>query len=236
MAYGDLMSGLYTHSFIALSFFISPGSPYASQIPLLPRKSLPTPLINRCGQLTLPNPRRLVFPSPSPSPGVLSIFNTHYLTSSLTNNQDWLSGCLGGSVRHTIPLCPSRTTMARCRLFRWDHCCPSLSTWRCSHRLCMLPLTGQVTVFARSRSEGRRSWSRAPYLLRCRPLRTIRPPPPTVSAELQWGELRRGAFGTCARVAGSFSISEWSVLLSSGQPLVLAVCGRSISKWQHFGY
>ena len=72
--------------------------------------------------------------------------------------------------------------------------------------------------------------------LRCRPLRTIRPPSPTVSAELQWGELRRGAFGTCARFAGSFSISEWSVLLPSGQLLVLAVCGRSISKWYHFGY
>ena len=100
-------------------------------------------------------------------------------------------------------------------LFRWEHCCPSLSTWRYSSCLCTPPPTGQATVFARSRSEGR-SWSRAPYLpLRCRPLRTIRPPPPTVFTELQWGELRRGASGTCARVAGSFSISEWSVLLPS---------------------
>ena len=64
----------------------------------------------------------------------------------------------------------------------------------------------------------------------------MRPPPPTVSTELQWGERRRVAFGTCARVAGSFSISEWSVLLPCGQALVLAVLGRSISKWQHFGY
>jgi hypothetical protein len=40
-------------------------------------------------------------------------------------------------------------------------------------------------------------------LLRRRPLRAIRPPPPTVLAESQWGELRRRAFGTCARVAGS---------------------------------
>src|SRR6201996_3019934 len=121
-------------------------------------------------------------------------------------------------------------------LFRWEHCCPSLSTWRYSSCLCTPPPTGQATVFTRSRSEGR-SWSRAPYLpLRRRPLRTIRPPPPTVFTELQWGELRRGASGTCARVAGSFSISEWSVLLPSGQLLVLAVCGRSISKWQHFRY
>jgi hypothetical protein len=54
--------------------------------------------------------------------------------------------------------------------------------------------------------------------------------------ELQWGERRQGAFITCARIAGSFSISVWSVLLPSGQLLVLAVCGRSISKWHHFGY
>src|ERR1700761_4095146 len=126
-------------------------------------------------------------------------------------------------------------------LFRWEHCCPSLLTWRCRLRhtipLCPFtpPLAGQDTVFARSRSKGRRPWSYTPDLpLRCRPLRTIRPPPPTVFTELQWGERHRGAFGTCARVAGSFSISEWSVLLPSGQLLVLAVCGRSISKWQHF--
>jgi hypothetical protein len=74
----------------------------------------------------------------------------------------------------------------------------------------------KITTQTRSTSETRRSWSYALDLpLRCRPLRTIRPPPPTVSTELQWGELRRGAFGTCARVAGSFSISEWSVLLPS---------------------
>ena len=94
----------------------------------------------------------------------------------------------------------------------------------------------KITTETRSTSETRRSWSCALYLLRCRSLRTMRPPSPTVSTELQWGELRRVAFGTCARVAGSFSISEWSVLLPSGQLLVLAVLGRSISKWQHFGY
>ena len=71
---------------------------------------------------------------------------------------------------------------------------------------------------------------------RCHPLRTIRPPSPTVSTELQWGELHQGAFVTCARVAGSFSISEWLVLLPSGQLLVLAICGWSILKWQHFRY
>jgi hypothetical protein len=54
--------------------------------------------------------------------------------------------------------------------------------------------------------------------------------------ELQWGERRQGAFVTCARVAGSFSISVWLVLLPSGQLLVLAICGRLITKWQHFGY
>jgi hypothetical protein len=107
-------------------------------------------------------------------------------------------------------------------LFWWEHCCPSLSTWRCRLRhtipLCPFtpPLAGQDTVFARSRSKGRRPWSYTPDLpLRRRPLRTIRPPPPTVFTELQWGERHRGAFGTCARVAGSFSISVWSVLLPS---------------------
>ena len=101
-------------------------------------------------------------------------------------------------------------------LFQWEHCCPSLSTWQYSSCLCTPPPTGQVTVFARSWSEGRRSWSRAPYLpLHCCPLRTIRPPPPTVFTELHWGELCWGASGTCAHVAGSFSISEWLVLLPS---------------------
>ena len=43
-------------------------------------------------------------------------------------------------------------------LFWWEHCCPSLLTWRYSSCLCTPPPTGQVTIFARSRSEGRRSW------------------------------------------------------------------------------
>jgi hypothetical protein len=98
-------------------------------------------------------------------------------------------------------------------------------------------IASQITTQTRSMSETWRSWSYTPYLpLCCRPLRTIRPPPPTVSTELQWGERRRAAFGTYAHVAGSFSISVWSVLLPSGQPLVLAVCGRLNPKWQHFGY
>jgi hypothetical protein len=33
--------------------------------------------------------------------------------------------------------------------------------------------------------------------------------------ELQWGERCRGAFGTYTRIAGSFSISVWPVLLPS---------------------
>jgi hypothetical protein len=98
-------------------------------------------------------------------------------------------------------------------------------------------IASQIITQTRSTSETWRSWSYTPYLpLRCRPLRTIRPPPPTVSTELQWGERRWGAFGTHARVAGSFSISVWLVLLPSGQPLVLAICGQLITKWQHFGY
>src|ERR1700761_3050095 len=36
-------------------------------------------------------------------------------------------------------------------------------------------------------------------LLRRHPLRTIRPPPPTAFAELQWGEPRSEAFGTVTR-------------------------------------
>jgi hypothetical protein len=47
--------------------------------------------------------------------------------------------------------------------------------------------------------------------------------------ELQWGERCRAAFGTHACIAGLFSISVWSVLLPSGLPLVLAVCGRLIT-------
>src|ERR1700761_6773615 len=117
------------------------------------------------------------------------------------------------TLSHFVPHIQSRLVVW---LFRWEHCCPSLSTWQYSSCLCMPPPTGQVTIFARSQSEGRRSWGHAPYLpLRCCPLRTIRPPPPTISMELQWGELHRGAFGTCALVAGLFSISEWSVLLPS---------------------
>ena len=95
-----------------------------------------------------------------------------------------------------------------------------------------------ITTQTRSTSETQRSESYALDLPLCRCLlRTIRPPSPTISVELQWGELHwGGAFGTCTHVAGSFSISEWLVLLPSGQLLVHAIRGRSISKWQHFGY
>jgi len=64
-----------------------------------------------------------------------------------------------------------------------------------------------------SSSTGWRLWSNAPVLLlRRHPLRTIRPPPPTAVAELQWGELRSEAFGTVTR-------RRWVVFQSQ--------CGRS---------
>src|SRR6266702_2351118 len=71
-------------------------------------------------------------------------------------------------------------------------------------------------------------------ILRRRPLTTVGRPSPTAVAESQWGEPRSDASGTSARVAGS--LSQWLVLLPpSGQPLVLAVCGRSILTWHHCG-
>ncbi len=78
-------------------------------------------------------------------------------------------------------------------------------------------------------------WSATPGLiLRRRPLTTVGRPSPTAVAESQWGEPRSDASGTSARVAGS--LSQWLVLLPpSGQPLVLAVCGRSILTWHHCG-
>ena len=66
--------------------------------------------------------------------------------------------------------------------------------------------TQSLLVITKTRSpyEGWRFLSSALYLpLRCRPLRTMRPPPPAVATESQWGERRRGAFGTYARIAGS---------------------------------
>ncbi len=68
-------------------------------------------------------------------------------------------------------------------------------------------------------------------LHRC-PLTTVGCPSPTTVVELQWGEPRLDASGTSACVAGS--LSQWLVLLlPSGQPLVLAICGWSILTWHH---
>ena len=151
----------------------------------------------------------LALVKPSMHQRTSSMFNvqhshSHYPTLSLSNNQDSLSSCLGRNIVappfrlgdfHTVTLShfvPHEQPWRIVWLSRWEHCCPSLSTWRYSLRLCTPLLTGQVTVFARSRSEGRRFWSCAPFLpLRCRPLRTMRPSSPTVCTELQWGELRR---------------------------------------------
>src|ERR1700761_6278042 len=50
--------------------------------------------------------------------------------------------------------------------------------------------SSQVITKTRSSSEGRRFMSGALCLpLHRRPLRTMRPPPPAVATELQWGEL-----------------------------------------------
>ena len=47
--------------------------------------------------------------------------------------------------------------------------------------------------------------------------------------ELQWGELCYGAFGTCARIAGSYwNLSVAGPAAPCWQPLILAVCGRSM--------
>jgi hypothetical protein len=138
---------------------------------------------------------------------------THYPTSFLTSK----------TLSHFVPHEQPRLVVW---LFRWEHRFPSLSTWRYSPCLCTLPLAGKLTVFAKPRSEGRRSWSRAPYLpLRCRPLRTMRPPPPTVSTELQWDERSQGAFGTTYALLGRFHLSVAGPATLCGQPSVLVVCG-----------
>ena len=77
----------------------------------------------------------------------------------------------------------------------------------------VFPNVSAATFALHSSSTGWRSWSNAPaLLLRRHPLRTIRPPPPTAVAELQWGESRSEAFGTGTR-------RRWVVLQSQ--------CGRS---------
>jgi hypothetical protein len=61
----------------------------------------------------------------------------------------------------------------------------------------------------------------------------LRPLPPTAVAELQWGEPRLDAFWhrrTCSWVG----IIVAGLAAPGGQPLVLAICWRSILTWHHW--
>ena len=54
----------------------------------------------------------------------------------------------------------------------------------------------------------------------------MRPPPPTVFTELQWGELLQEPFSAYASFAGSYwNLSVAGPAVPCGQPLMLAVCG-----------
>jgi hypothetical protein len=63
-----------------------------------------------------------------------------------------------------------------------------------------------ATLILHSSSTGWGPWSNAPtLLLRHYPPRTIRPPPSTVAAELQWGELCWGALAPERAMQGQVS-------------------------------
>ena len=63
-----------------------------------------------------------------------------------------------------------------------------------------------------------------------------RPPTPTVVAEVTCGERRREAFGTCARVAGSFvSVASPAASLGGNRHYSPStMCGRLTLTWHHW--
>ena len=103
-------------------------------------------------------------------------------------------------------------------------------------RLCTPALTSQVTVLAGLPSEGQRFLSGALYFpLHRRLLRTIRPPPPAVATELQWGELCQEPLAPAHALLGrNAQLASPAALF--GQPLILVVYGQSIPIWHHCGY